>query len=95
MFNIDLARAKSDASVLILIIKTIKFKLINFKPLKRNLQRPYLTLGAFCISLPFEGKNSHSKRKKSHVYSKKKPLCMKVDYSRRILPFYVYTEAEI
>ena len=40
MFNIDLARAKSDASVLILIIDTIKLKLINSKPLKRNLQIP-------------------------------------------------------
>ena len=27
--------------------------------------------------------------------AKKNPLCVKVDYSRRILPLYVYTEGEI
>ena len=42
----DLARAKNEASV-------IKFELTSSKPQKKSLN-PYLTLSAFCISLPLE-----------------------------------------
>ena len=53
--NRPLARAKSEASVYILIIKTINLiqKILTQRKKSSN---PYLTLGAFGISLPFKGR---------------------------------------